>query len=95
MRAKKNFVVVAYDVADDRRRRQVVKLLERVGLRVNFSVFECMLTDAQYAKLQIDIQKKLKAKEDSVVYYPICIDCYSKIVYQPERTQKYEKVIVV
>lgn len=45
MRAKKNFIVVAYDVSDDRRRSHVVKLLEKVGIRVNYSVFECMLSD--------------------------------------------------
>ena len=52
MRAKKNFIVVAYDVADDRRRSHVVKLLEKVGVRINFSVFECLLTDTQFTKLQ-------------------------------------------
>jgi CRISPR-associated protein Cas2 len=52
MRAKKNFVIVAYDVADDRRRSHVVKLLEKVGVRINYSVFECMLTDSQFEKLQ-------------------------------------------
>lgn len=84
MRAKKNFIVVAYDVADDRRRSHVVKLLEKVGVRINFSVFECLLTDTQFTKLQYEISQKIKAKKDIVVYYPICIDCYTKIVYQPK-----------
>ncbi len=44
----KHFYVVAYDIADDRRRSKVVKVLEAIGHRVNFSVFECMLTDIQY-----------------------------------------------
>lgn len=95
MRAKKNFVVVAYDVSDDRRRSRVVKLLEKVGVRINYSVFECLLTDAQYEKLQNDILSKIKPKEDTVVYYPICVDCYTKIVYQPSIRRKYEKVSVV
>ena len=83
MRAKKNFIVVAYDVSDDRRRNRVVKLLEKVGVRVNYSVFECLLTDAQYEKLRNDIGGKIKPREDAVIYYPICLDCYAKIVYQP------------
>lgn len=95
MRAKKNFIVIAYDISDDRRRNHVVKLLEKVGLRINLSVFECLLTDGQYAKLQNDISKKIKVKEDLVIYYPICLDCYSKIVYQPDQKRKFEKVLVI
>lgn len=95
MRAKKNFIVIAYDIGDDRRRSHVVKLLEKVGVRINFSVFECMLTDSQYIKLKTEIYKKIKPREDTVVYYPICMDCYSKIVYQPELKRKYEKVQII
>ena len=95
MRAKKNFIVIAYDISDDRRRNHVVKLLEKVGLRINFSVFECLLTENQYIRLQQAIGKEIKPKEDSVVYYPICLDCYYKIVYQPKEKRKFEKVQVV
>ena len=95
MRAKKNFVVVAYDVSDDRRRSHVVKILEKVGLRINYSVFECLLTDAQYERLKQDIGDKINLKEDRVVYYPICLDCYTKIVYQPASRKKYEKISVI
>lgn len=94
-RAKKKFVVVAYDVSDDRRRNHVVKILEKVGVRINYSVFECLLTDLQFERLQNNILDKIKPKEDTVVYYPICVDCYTKIVYQPASRGKYEKVSVV
>ena len=95
MRAKKNFVVVAYDISDNRRRRKIVKILEKLGVRINFSVFECMLTDSQYEKLRDEIGRKIKPKEDMVAYYPICVDCYTKIVYQPDIRQRYDKVFVV
>lgn len=95
MRAKKIFVVVAYDVSDDKRRSHVVKILEKVGVRINYSVFECLLTDVQFEKLQNNILGKIKPREDTVVYYPICVDCYTKIVYQPDSRRKYEKVSVV
>lgn len=95
MRAKKNFVVVAYDVSDDRRRSHVVKVLEKVGVRVNYSVFECMLTDIQYKRLQSTLLSKIKLKEDTIIYYPICVDCYTKIVYQSNSKQRHEKVVVV
>ena len=42
---KKDFWVIAYDIADDCRRSRIVKHIEKYGIRVNYSVFECMLTD--------------------------------------------------
>lgn len=88
-------IVVAYDISDDRRRNHVVKILEKAGVRINYSVFECMLTDAQYEKLRNDILCELNLKEDTVAYYPICVDCYTKIVYQPASHRTYEKVSVI
>jgi CRISPR-associated protein Cas2 len=94
MRAKKNFIVVAYDIADDRRRSHVVKILEKVGVRVNYSVFECMVTDSQLNELQVKIGREMNEKEDQVVYYTICLNCYTKIIYQPERDRSYPKVVI-
>lgn len=95
MRAKKNFVIIAYDIANDKRRTQVMKLLEKVGMRINFSVFECMLTDWQYEQLKRSILQSINIKYDSVVYYPICLGCYSKIVYQMNNLPAHEEVTVV
>lgn len=94
MRAKKNFIVVAYDIANDRRRSHVVKILEKVGVRVNYSVFECMVTDSQLNELQVKIGREMNEKEDQVVYYTICLNCYTKIIYQPERGRSYPKVVI-
>lgn len=94
-RAKKQFIVVAYDIANNRRRTKIVKLLEKHGSRVNLSVFECMLTDTQYAKLRDDIWRVTKHKEDTVIYYPLCVDCYAKIVYQPALRRTFDKITIV
>jgi CRISPR-associated protein Cas2 len=94
MRAKKNFIVVAYDIADDRRRSRVVKILTKLGIRVNYSVFECMITDAQFEKMQIQIAKEMNTKEDQVIYYPICVNCFTKIIYQPKKGRSYPRVVI-
>ena len=44
---KKKFVVIAYDIVDDKHRTKISKLLEGYGERVNYSVFECMLRHCQ------------------------------------------------
>ena len=82
-RAKRIFCVVAYDIADDRRRAQIAKVLEKYGKRVNFSVFECMFTESQYLKVQQLLKKKMKMKEDIMAFYPVCVNCFTRIVYQP------------
>lgn len=85
MKAKKLFYVVAYDVADNKRRSRVSDILEKVGLRVNYSVFECMLTEGELAELSERITKIIKTKEDTVIFYPLCVNCFSKIRYVPIR----------
>lgn len=94
-KAKRVFCVVAYDVSDDRRRNRIVKILEKYGVRVNYSVYECMFTPLRFQKIQQAIFQKIDQKEDVVIYYPICVDCYTRIVYQPEREQKPECVVMV
>ena len=88
MRARKKFVVIAYDITLSRRRRRVEKAVGKYGSRVNLSVFECMLTESQLEKLKVQIGKYLDPKTDQVVYYTLCVDCYAGIVYQPERKSK-------
>lgn len=94
-KAKRIFCVVAYDVQDDKLRGKVVKTLEKYGARVNLSVFECMFTTAQFFKVKESIGKQINSKSDTVIYYPVCVECFSKIVYQPERKLKIESVVVV
>lgn len=84
MKAIRIFCIVAYDVADTRRRNKLVKIIEKYGIRINYSVFECMFTAAQFQKIQEKTHALMNEKEDRIVYYPICLDCYAKIRYQPE-----------
>ncbi len=91
----KHFYVVAYDIADDRRRSKVVKIMEGMGHRVNFSVFECMLTDIQYRTLCERLQKIVLAKDDKIIIYPLCTECYARIHYLPEPRKQAAPTIVV
>lgn len=40
--------LISYDIAVDKRRTKIAKLLEGFGQRVQYSVFECDLTTKQY-----------------------------------------------
>lgn len=94
-RAKKIFCVVAYDIREDRKRERVSKILEKYGTRVNFSVFECMFTDAQLQQAQEKIMKQVDKRCDAVIYYPICVNCYTKIIYQPAHRKPAQIIEIV
>lgn len=86
----KKFCVVAYDIADSKRRIKLVKLIERYGRRMNLSVFECMFTEAQLYRVKCKIGEILNPYEDSVIIYPLCLECFGKAIYYPEVSRKSE-----
>lgn len=94
-RAKRTFWVIAYDISDDKRRMKVVKQLEKYGERVNLSVFECMFTPVQFEKVKTTIGKQIDISEDSVIYYPLCMECFAKIIAQCEKKNRSESVYMV
>jgi CRISPR-associated protein Cas2 len=69
------FVVVAYDITDDRRRRAVARLLAGAGERVQWSVFECELAPGQLASLQQMVAQVVEASEDQIRWYFLCQEC--------------------
>lgn len=85
MRTHKILCVVAYDVADTKRRNKIIKIIEKYGHRINYSVYECMFTPAQFDKVRQAIQKNIFFREDVIAIYPICLDCYARAVYLPPR----------
>lgn len=65
------FYVVVYDIPCDKRRKKVSDLLEGYGERVQYSVFECVLTQKKYDELRQRLKQRIKDKEDSVRFYPL------------------------
>jgi CRISPR-associated protein Cas2 len=84
-----------YDIADDKRRNQVMKLLESLGTRMNYSVFECMLTDLQYSLMCKKLEKIVVRREDWVNIYPLCTECFARIEYIPPVKKKEPPIIAV
>lgn len=62
-------MVVIYDIADDRRRRRMVKCLESYGGRVQYSAFECVLTRSAWEELARKAASLVHEKEDSLRVY--------------------------
>ena len=66
------FVVVSYDITDDRRRVRVASELENFGQRVQLSVFECHLPARELARLKALVRALIDRKKDRVRYYSLC-----------------------
>jgi CRISPR-associated protein Cas2 len=73
------FYVVVYDIPCDKRRKKVSDLLEGYGKRVQYSVFECILTDAKYRELCQRLRKQVKLSEDNVRFYPLSRHTLSQV----------------
>jgi len=63
--------VVAYDIPDDKRRKKVSDLLLGYGRRVQYSVFELVVSPEKFEQLRQRLKKLVKLSEDSVRFYPL------------------------
>lgn len=65
--------VIAYDIADDRRRRQLVKCLASQMQRVQESVFEGWLMQKELNDLINQAKPILNLEEDQLRAYPLAV----------------------
>ncbi len=91
-------VLITYDVSTEtnagkKRLRQVARLCVNRGQRVQNSVFECLLDQAQLIKLQASLQQIVDPQTDSLRFYLLGNRYQTKIwhygakpAYAPEGT---------
>lgn len=77
-------VLVAYDVetqtdAGKRRLRQVAKLCQNHGQRVQYSVFECLLEPALWVELKSRLVSIIDADRDSLRFYFLGANWHNRI----------------
>jgi CRISPR-associated protein Cas2 len=72
--------VIAYDIADDKRRDRVVKALKGTGFRVQYSLFEAELSEESLLELRMSINRVIDIGEDSVIYYSRCGHCRQDVI---------------
>jgi CRISPR-associated protein Cas2 len=73
------FIVVVYDISNDRRRVKLHNLLRDYGTPVQYSVFECYLKPKRAAAMKKRVVKLIKEKVDSVRFYTLCEGCLKRI----------------
>ena len=64
------YLLIIYDISDNKRRTKLAKELEAYGERVQLSAFEFFITPKEYNVLIAKVNKLIK-EEDSIKIYPL------------------------
>lgn len=83
MNVSRNRFFIAFDISNDRRRARLVKILERFGVRSQYSLFEFYLTPPRKRELMADLEeyKFLSDKQvgEGILIVPIPLAAEKKI----------------
>ena len=60
--------LVCYDITDDRRRARVCKTMQGFGRRVQYSVFECQLNEADLVRCRGRLTTAIHHRQDQVLF---------------------------
>ena len=74
----KQFVLVVYDISNDRRRTRLHNTLLNYGTPVQYSVFECLLDGEGLARMKKATTRVIKPSQDRVRYYYLCQECVAR-----------------
>lgn len=77
----KQLWVIAYDISDNRNRYYIDKALSGWGERIQYSLYECWLSEGQLNMLKKELSRWLMP-EDKINYYRICRACLNKRHWQ-------------
>ena len=72
-------IVITYDIPSDGRRTKLHSILKSYGQWMQYSVFECNLSQTEYARLRNRLNKLIKPEEDSIRFYFLCECCQQKV----------------
>ncbi|GMV36334.1 MAG: hypothetical protein AMXMBFR61_08420 [Fimbriimonadales bacterium] len=94
MKPGTQFVLLCYDIVDNKRRAKLQKVADAFGERVNDSVYECWLNPTQEASLVKKVKRLVNEREDAVYFYRLCAACLQRkssiglhVETQPERVR--------
>jgi CRISPR-associated protein Cas2 len=64
----RNTFLVTYDICEDKRLARVHKIMRGFGDHLQYSVFECQLTQADLARCRHRLSEIINHKEDQVLF---------------------------
>lgn len=67
---KKQFItLIIYDITDNKLRNKMVACLEKYGVRVQKSAFECLITNMAMTKMMNEAKRYINPSTDSLRVY--------------------------
>jgi CRISPR-associated protein Cas2 len=90
----RNSYVVTYDISDPKRLRKTYKLMLGWGEHLQFSVFQCELTDRELVELRSELARVIHHTEDQVLFVDVgpvegravgAIEALGRAYVDPER----------
>jgi len=90
------FVMISYDVVEDKKRLKLMKFLKDYGNRIQKSVFECNLSPKTYDQVKSRLEEIINKRKDRVRYYRMCKGCVDKVEISGwgEVTEEEEFVLI-
>jgi len=85
---------ISYDIPEDRRRTKIHNVLSGVGVRVQYSVFECHLTKKELLTLEGKLSA-LTRRGDSLRTYALCSACATRAPVVGGQPPTERKTIVI
>ncbi len=93
---KQTLYLICFDIIENKTRYRCVKQLLNYGHRVQKSVFECSLSDAQFMELKNKLDNIIDHEKDNLRYYILCKNCAENILISGIGTfTDYEELIII
>ena len=73
------FILISYDIVDDKKRTKLAHKLKDFGPRVQKSVFEADVKEAELKRLRQLLKAIQLEKGESIRLYRLCADCKKNI----------------
>jgi len=67
--------LMCYDISSPRRLRKAAKVLERYGIRVQYSFFQCDAPPEVLDTLVTSVREEIDENVDRFYIYPLCSSC--------------------
>jgi len=68
-------MIVAYDIADDRRLIKIARIMLDYGVRVQKSIFEVSVTHKAFQEMKERVEEVIDFAQDGVKYFSVCQRC--------------------
>ncbi len=87
--------MICYDIAHDAKRERARKTLSEYGDHIQYSLFECYLSEGDVDALKNRLEELIDDRTDSVRFYPLCSGCVNRVIVEGGNAPEPDEGFVV